>query len=47
MEVDGVVTETLRRLVALPAPALEGFAHLDLGSMAVLGVILDSIHILQ
>lgn len=47
VEVDGVVAETLRRFVALPAPALEGFAHPYLGSMAILGVILDPIHILQ
>lgn len=46
MEVDGVVAETLRCFVALPAPALEGFAHPYLGSMAVLGMILDPIHIL-
>lgn len=47
VEVDGVMPETLRRLVALPAAALEGFAHLDLGPVAVLGVILDPVHILQ
>lgn len=47
VEVDGVVPETLRRLVALAASALEGFAHLDLGSVAILGVILDPVHILQ
>lgn len=47
VEVDGVVPETLRRLVALAAPALEGFAHLDLGPVAVLSVILDPVHILQ
>lgn len=47
MEVDGVVAETLRRFVALPTPALEGFAHPYLGSVAVLGVILDPVHILK
>lgn len=46
VEVDGVVAETLRCFVTLPAPALEGFAHLNLGSMAVLGVILDPVDIL-
>lgn len=46
MEVDGVVAETLRCFVALPTPALEGFAHPYLGSVAVLGVILDPVHIL-
>lgn len=46
MEVDGVVAETLRGFVALAAPALEGLAHSDLGSVAVLGVILDPIDIL-
>lgn len=47
VEVDGVVPEALRRLVALAAPALEGFAHLDLRPVAVLGMILDPVHILQ
>ena len=46
VEVDGVVTETLRSFVALSAPALKRFAHPDLGSVAVLSVILDSVHIL-
>lgn len=46
VEVDGVVAETLRCFVALPAPALERFAHSYLGSVAVLGVILDPIYIL-
>lgn len=46
MEVDGVVAETLRRFVALPAAALKGFAHPYLGSVAVFGVILNPIHIL-
>lgn len=46
VEVDGVVTETLRCFVALAAAALEGLAHSYLGSVAVLGVILDPIYIL-
>lgn len=46
VKVDGVVAETLRRFVALPTPALEGFAHPNLGSVAVLGMILDPVHIL-
>lgn len=46
VEVNGVVAETLRRFVALSTPALEGFTHPYLGSMAVLGMILDPIHIL-
>lgn len=46
VEVDGVVAETLRCFVALPTPALEGFAHPYLGSVAILGMILDPIHIL-
>ena len=47
VEVDGVVTEPLRSLVALPAAALEGFPHADLGSVAVLGVVLDPVHVLH
>lgn len=47
VEVDGVVAKTLRCFVTLPAPALEGFAHLYLGSVAVLGVILDPVDILE
>ena len=46
VEVDGVVAETLRCFVALPTSALEGFAHPYLGSVAILGMILDPIHIL-
>lgn len=46
VEVDGVVAETLRCFVALPTPALEWFAHPYLGSVAVLGMILDPVHIL-
>ena len=47
VEVDGVVPEALRRLVALPTAALERLAHPDLGSVAVLRVVFDTIHILQ
>lgn len=46
VEVDGVVAETLRCFVALPAPALERLAHSYLGPVAVLGVILDPVYIL-
>lgn len=46
VEVDSVVAETLRRFVALPTPALERFAHPYLGSVAILGMILDSVHVL-
>lgn len=46
VEVDGVVAETLRCFVAFPTPALEGFANPYLGSVAVLGMILDPIDIL-
>lgn len=46
VKVDGVVAQTLRRFVALPTPALKGFTHSDLGSVAVLGVILDPVNIL-
>lgn len=47
MKVDGVVAETLRGFVALPTPALKRFAHPNLGSVAVLGMVLDSVHILK
>lgn len=46
MKVDGVVAETLRRFVALSTSALKGFTHPYLGSVAVLGMILDTINIL-
>lgn len=46
MEVDGVVAEARRCLVTLATAALEGLAHADLGSVAILGVVLDTIHIL-
>jgi len=47
VEVDGVLPEALRRLVALPTAALERLSHPDLGSVAVLGVVLDTVHILR
>lgn len=46
VKVDGVVAETLRCFVALPTPALEGFTHPYLGTVAVFGVILDPVDIL-
>ena len=46
VEVDGVVPEALRHLVALPTATLEMLAHPDLGSVAVLRVVFDTIHIL-
>lgn len=46
VEVDGVVPQTLRGLVALAAATLEGFPHTDLRAVAILGVVLDAIHIL-
>lgn len=47
MEVDGVVSQALRGLVALPTAALEGFPHADLRAVAVFGVVLDAVHILR
>lgn len=47
VEVDGVVPQALRRLVALPAATLEGLPHPDLRAVAVLGVVLDAVHILR
>lgn len=46
MKVDGVVSEPLRAFVAFTTPALEGLANANLSAMAVLGVVLNSIHIL-
>lgn len=46
MKVDGVVPETLRCLVTLPAAAFKRFAHPDLGPVSVLGMILDAVHVL-
>lgn len=47
VEVDGVVPETLRCLVALAAAALEGLANSDLRPVAILGVILDPVDVLR
>lgn len=47
VEVDGVVPQALRGLVALPAATLEGFPYADLRAVAVLGVVLDAVHILR
>lgn len=47
VEVDGVVPQALGRLVALPTAALEGLADADLCPVAVLGVVLDPVHILN
>lgn len=46
MEVDCVVAEALRCFVALPTTTLKGFAHPYLSSVAVLGMILNSVYIL-
>lgn len=46
VEVDSVVSQALRRLVALAAATLEGLPHSDLRAVAVLGVVLDAVHIL-
>lgn len=47
VEVDGVVSKPLRAFVAFTTPALEGLPNTDLSAVAVLGVVLDTIHILQ
>lgn len=47
MEVDGVVSQALRSLVALATATLEGFPHTDLRAVAILGVVLDAVHILK
>lgn len=47
VEVDGVVSKPLRAFVAFSTPALEGLPNADLSAVAVLGVVLDTIHILQ
>lgn len=47
VKVDGVVSQALRCLVALATATLEGFPHADLRTVAVLGVVLDAIHILK
>lgn len=46
VEVDGVVSQALRGLVALAAATLEGFPHTDLRAVAILGMVLDTVHIL-
>lgn len=46
VEVDGVVSQPLRGFVALAAATLERFPHTDLCAVAVLGVVLDAIHVL-
>ena len=47
MEVDGVVSQALGRLVALPTAALEGLPHTDLCPVAVLGMVFNTVHILN
>lgn len=47
VEVDGVVPQPLRRLVALPTATLEGLPNTNLSPVAVLGVVLDPIDILR
>lgn len=47
VEVDGVVAQALGALVAFPAAAFKRLAHADLCAVAVLGVILDTVHVLR
>lgn len=47
VEVDGVVSQALRGLVALAAATLEGFPHTDLCAVAILRMVLDTVHILK
>lgn len=47
VKVDGVVSKPLRAFVAFPTPALEGLANANLSAMAVLGVVLNTVHILK
>ena len=47
VEVDGVMPEALRCLVALPTVALERLVRPDLVPVAVLCVVLDPVHILK
>lgn len=47
VEVDGVVAQALRALVAFPTAAFKRLAHTDLSAVAVLGMILDTVHILR
>lgn len=46
VEVDGVVSKPLRAFVTFTTPALKGLTNADLSAVAVLGVVLDTIHIL-
>lgn len=47
VEVDGVVSQALRGFVAFSAATLEGFSHTNLRAVAILGVVLDPVHILE
>lgn len=47
VEVDGVVSQALRGLVALPTATLERLPHTDLCAVAILGVVFNTIHILE
>ena len=47
MEVDSVVSQALRGLVAFPTATLEGFPHPDLRAVAVFGMVLDAVDILR
>lgn len=46
VEVDGMVSQALRGLVALAAATLEGFPYTDLRAVTVLGVVFDAVDIL-
>lgn len=47
VKVDGVVSQALWGLVALATATLEGFPYTDLCAVAILGVVLDAVHILR
>jgi len=47
VEIDCVVPQALSCLVTLSAATFEGFASADLCSVAILGVVLDAVHILR
>lgn len=47
VEIDCVVPQALSCLVTLSAATFEGFAYADLCSVAILGVVLDAVHILR
>lgn len=47
VEIDGVMSQALRGLVALAAATLKGFPHTDLRAVAILGMVLNTIHILK